>query len=77
MPVMPIFSGLQVIKILRDLGFVVAHKSKKNHISLRRGFYVCVVPANHDELASGTLSSILRQAGLSRDDFLIAAKRRR
>lgn len=74
---MPRLSGLKVIKILCDLGFVVAHKSKKNHISLRRGMYVCVVPSNHNEIAFGTLSSILRQAGISRDEFLRAAERRR
>jgi len=74
---LPVLSGKRVIKILYDLGFVLAHKPSSNHVALRRGRFVCVIPSNHDEIASGTLNSILRQAGVSRDEFLRAAERRR
>ncbi len=38
---------------------------------MRRGSSVCVVP-DHRELKTGTLSGILKQAGLSRDEFASA-----
>jgi predicted RNA binding protein YcfA (HicA-like mRNA interferase family) len=38
---------------------------------LRRGSAGCVVP-NHRELKIGTLSGILKQAGVSADEFIAA-----
>jgi predicted RNA binding protein YcfA (HicA-like mRNA interferase family) len=38
---------------------------------LRRGSSGCVVP-NHRELKIGTLSGILKQAGVSVDEFIAA-----
>jgi predicted RNA binding protein YcfA (HicA-like mRNA interferase family) len=42
-----------------------------SHIVLRKGSSGCVVP-NHKEIKVGTLADILRQAGVSADDFLSA-----
>ena len=39
---------------------------------MRRGFSRCVVP-DHREVKAGTLLGILKQAGVSRDEFLSAA----
>ena len=38
-----------------------------------RGTSGCVVP-NHRELKRGTLGGVLRQAGVSRDEFMSALK---
>lgn len=38
---------------------------------LRRGASGCVVP-NHHELKAGTMSGILKQAGVSADEFIAA-----
>ena len=40
-----------------------------SHVKLRKAERVAIVPL-HRELASGTLSSVLHQAGLSRDEFV-------
>ncbi len=37
-------------------------------MSLRKGSYRTVVPL-HDELAKGTISGILKQCGLTRDEL--------
>ena len=68
MPELRGFSGQAVVGILRRMGFDL-RRSKGSHVVLCRGEAVCVVPM-HDELAVGTLRNVLRQAGLSSEEFL-------
>ena len=68
----PVVSGRKVIKALTKAGFKVAGR-KGSHIRLKKKVndkvFVVIVP-NHAELARGTLKSILRQANITREDFL-------
>ena len=68
MPKLPHISGAQAVKIFERLGFVVMRQNG-SHIVLRKGSSGCVVP-NHKEIKVGTLAGILRQAGVSADEFL-------
>ncbi len=68
MPKLPHISGAQAVKALERLGFVVARQSG-SHIILRKGSNGCVVP-NHKEIKVGTLAGVLRQAGVSAEEFL-------
>jgi len=68
MPKLPVVSGAQTIRALERLGFAVA-RQRGSHIVLRRGPSGCVVP-NHRELKTGTLTGILKQAGVSADEFM-------
>ncbi len=70
MPKLPRVSGAQVVRALGRLGFVVA-RQRGSHIVLRRGSSGCVVP-NHRELKTGTLAGVLKQAGVSPEDFMNA-----
>ena len=72
MPSLPVVSGAEVVRALRHLGFVVA-RQRGSHIVLRRESQGCVVP-NHREVKTGTLSGLLKQAGVSVEDFLKALK---
>ena len=69
---LPVVSGRKVTKALTKAGFKVAGK-KGSHIKLKKKVndkvFVVIVP-NHAELARGTLKSILRQANITREDFL-------
>jgi len=69
---LPILSGREVIKILSKQGFKAA-RQKGSHIILvkesDKGKKAVVVP-NHQEIDRGTLLEIIRQAGLSKDEFL-------
>jgi predicted RNA binding protein YcfA (HicA-like mRNA interferase family) len=60
---------------MERLGFVQV-RQRGSHVVLRRetpdGAVGCVVPL-HNELAAGTLRGILRQAGVTREDFTQAA----
>jgi predicted RNA binding protein YcfA (HicA-like mRNA interferase family) len=68
MPKLPVVSGAELIRALERLGFTVI-RQRGSHIILRRGSSGCVVP-NHRELKTGTLAGILKQAGVSIDEFI-------
>jgi predicted RNA binding protein YcfA (HicA-like mRNA interferase family) len=67
MPKLPRVSGAQIVRALERLGFTVA-RQRGSHIVMRRGSSGCVVP-NHRELKTGTLSGVLKQAGVSVEEF--------
>ncbi len=68
MPKLPVLSGAELIRLLERLGFVQV-RQRGSHIALRRGSVGCIVPL-HRELKTGTLAGILRQAGVSQNEFL-------
>ncbi|MAF99025.1 MAG: hypothetical protein CMH61_00280 [Nanoarchaeota archaeon] len=71
MPKLPIISGLKIVKALNKLGYEVDHQTG-SHMILRQNkepFRRLTVP-NHKEIAKGTLRAIIRQAGLTRDEFM-------
>lgn len=67
MPKLPVLSGEELIKALEKTGFKKV-RQKGSHVSLKKGEYKTIVPM-HDKLARGTLLGILKQSGLSREDF--------
>ena len=74
---LPRLSGHDLIKILTHFGFKKI-RQKGSHVMLiketRQGRIGCVVPL-HDELETGTLLAILRQAKISRDEFFKIANK--
>ena len=66
---LPIISGIEVIKRLKKFGFI-AIRQKGSHVMLvRSGYlYTLSIPL-HKELDLGTLRKLIRQAGISVDDF--------
>jgi len=67
---LPRLSGRSCVRILQKFGFYLK-RQEGSHMILRRDdpFTQVVVP-DHDELDTGTLRAIIRQAGLSVDEFL-------
>lgn len=72
MPSLPRLSGREAIRALEKLGFVVK-RQRGSHVVLRRGSVGCVVP-DHKELKTGTLAGVLKQAGVSVEEFLAASR---
>jgi len=68
MPSLPRVSGAELIRALERLGFAVV-RQRGSHVVLRRDAVGCVVP-NHRELKTGTLAGVLKQAGVSAEQFL-------
>lgn len=67
---LPRLSGRACVRALERAGFGV-RRQEGSHIVLRRAepFSQLVVP-DHKELDRGTLRAIIRQSGLSVDEFL-------
>ena len=72
MPKLPVLSGRDLVKALERLGFEQM-RQRGSHVVMRRGSVVCVVPL-HNEVKAGTLAGIVRQAGLTQDEFLGAVR---
>jgi predicted RNA binding protein YcfA (HicA-like mRNA interferase family) len=74
---LPRLSRHELVKILAQFGFKKI-RQKGSHVLLikdtRQGKIGCVVPL-HDELETGTLLGILRQAKISREKFLRKLKK--
>lgn len=68
MPKLPRISGAETIKALEKLGFENL-RQRGSHVVMKRGANGCVVPL-HRELKTGTLSGVLRQAGVSAEEFI-------
>ena len=66
---LPRVSGSEVVAALNSIDFYV-RRQQGRHIILRRDdpFAQVVVP-NHKELDTGTLRAIIRQVGVSVDEF--------
>ena len=65
---LPVISGKDVVKILCKNGFIVRRQTG-SHIIIKREKRQVVVP-NHDEIDRGTLRSIIKQSGLTVDEFM-------
>ena len=67
---LPSISGKACIKALEKLGFY-QKRQEGSHIIMRRDepFLQVVVP-NHPEIAKGTLRAIIRDLGLSIEEFV-------
>ena len=72
---LPVLSGKDCIKALERTGFHFK-RQEGSHITLRRDSpFVQVVVPDHRELDRGTLRAIIRQAGLSVDEFIKLVRR--
>ncbi len=68
----------EVVRVLEKAGFYIHHQTG-SHAQLkhrtRLGLRI-TVPCHSGDIPIGTLISIIRQAGLSRDEFLELLRRR-
>ncbi len=71
MPKLPILSGKDVVKTLSKIGYKIDHQTG-SHIILRheKPPHRRITVPNHKEIAKGTLRAIIRQAGLTIEEFV-------
>ncbi|GFN22177.1 type II toxin-antitoxin system HicA family toxin [Thermanaeromonas sp. C210] len=67
-PKLPLVSGREVIKALTKAGFRQASQ-RGSHVKMRHPSGRTAIVPLHDELAPGTLRSVLKQAGLTVEEF--------
>ena len=68
---LPILAAREVLRALGRAGFQVVSQ-RGSHIKLRgerKGQARTVIVPNYGEIPRGVLASILRQAGMTRDEF--------
>lgn len=65
---LPVCSGADAVKAFRRLGYEVDHQTG-SHIILRHSSQRRLTVPNHRELAKGTLRALIREAGLSKEQF--------
>jgi len=71
MPKLPVVSGKELVKAFSKIGYELNHQTG-SHMILRNKnppFRRLTIP-NHPEIAKGTLRVIIRQAGLTVEEFL-------
>lgn len=73
MPKLPVVSGKECRKTLGRLGFEEV-RQRGSHVVMKRNDAGCVVPI-HAEIKTGTLGGILKQAGVSGEEFIEALGR--
>lgn len=64
----PVCKPNEVIKVLQEFGFEYVSQ-KGSHRKYSDGEYVVIIPM-HDEIAKGTLKSILKQANITLEEFV-------
>ena len=67
---LPRVSGRECMKALLNAGFVFKRQEGSHMILRRTNPFSQVVVPDHKELDRGTLRAIIRQAGISVDDFV-------
>jgi predicted RNA binding protein YcfA (HicA-like mRNA interferase family) len=67
---LPVVSGQDVVKALSRIGYQFDHQ-RGSHMVLRQDVepYRRLTVPNHKEIAKGTLRKIIREAGLSIEEF--------
>jgi predicted RNA binding protein YcfA (HicA-like mRNA interferase family) len=67
---LPVISGAVCIKVLTKIGFVIDRQRGSHVILVREDPRMTVSVPDHQELDRGTLLAIVRQVGLSVDEFV-------
>lgn len=67
---LPVVSGKQLCKLFKKIGYDIDHQTG-SHIILRNTNppYRRLTVPNHNEIAKGTLRAIIRQAGITIEEF--------
>ena len=70
---LPRLSGREAVRIFEKFGWRVARQRGSHIIMIKTEATVTLSIPDHDELAKGTLRSLIRAAGVTVDEFASAA----
>jgi len=74
MPTLPALSGRKVVKVFESLGWEVVRQRGSHIILVKENQNATLSVPDHQEVAKGTLRSLIRAAGLTVEEFIKAAK---
>ena len=66
---LPVISGKKLLKVLTKMGYYVRDQ-KGSHVHLRHPYKMPLTIPNHDPIARGTLRAIIKQLGMSVEEFV-------
>jgi predicted RNA binding protein YcfA (HicA-like mRNA interferase family) len=66
---LPVCSGQEAVRAFRKIGYEVDHQTG-SHIILRHATSRRLTVPNHRKLAKGTLRAIIREAGITKEEFV-------
>ncbi len=71
MPKLPVISGIEIVKALSKIDYQVDHQTGSHMIlrNINEPYRRLTVP-NHKEISKGTLRAIIKQAGLTVEEFI-------
>ena len=70
--VLPVLSGIEIVRIFKSFGWEMVRQVGSHMIMVKEGEIVTLSVPNHREVAKGTLRSLIRNAGLTVDEFVSA-----
>ena len=68
---LPVLKSKQLLSILKKAGWEIA-RQKGSHIQLKhtgKPHYLATIPYHNKDIAIGTLISIIKQLGLTKEEF--------
>jgi predicted RNA binding protein YcfA (HicA-like mRNA interferase family) len=75
MPVLPVLSGREVVRVFEKFGWSVA-RQRGSHIALSKPDHIATLSVpDHKEIAKGTLRGLIRAAGLTVGAFVAEAEK--
>lgn len=72
MPKLPVASGAEVVRAFESLGWEVVRRRGSHVILVKEGEMASLSVPDHNEVAKGTLRSLIREAGVTVAEFTSA-----
>jgi predicted RNA binding protein YcfA (HicA-like mRNA interferase family) len=70
---LPVLSGREVVRVFESFGWSKARHTSSHIILTRTGHAATLSVPDHREVARGTLRSLIRQSGLTVEEFVEAS----
>lgn len=70
MPPLPLMSGREVVRAFEKFGWQVVRQRGSHMILVKEGSRATLSVPDHNEVARGTLRSLIRAAGLTVEEFV-------
>ena len=67
---LPVISGREAVQVFVTLGWAVARQRGSHIVLVKEGESASLSVPDHEEVAKGTLRSLIRLAGITVDEFL-------
>jgi predicted RNA binding protein YcfA (HicA-like mRNA interferase family) len=71
---LPLLSGREVVKVFEHLGWEVARQRGSHIILVKEGSIATLSVPDHDEVARGTLKTLIARADITVEEFLSTIK---